>query len=177
MQCPEFSKGDNVAVGCKCNAGYSGRIMALKAAPFFEGVCTAEGCPDNAEGEDLASGCSCKPGYSGSIEAIKEAPFYKGSCVPAACPANSTGTDVPTGCSWPPRLRRDRGAEHKGTLLHQHVQARTVSREQQDHEHPCVWLQVPGWIQWRDFAYQSGSILYWRMQGSSVPQPFFRQQR
>ena len=37
--CPFNSNGMNVAVGCSCNAGFSGDVVALAIAPFFNSTC------------------------------------------------------------------------------------------------------------------------------------------
>ena len=39
VQCPANSNGMKVAVGCPCNAGFSGAVVATAIAPFFNSTC------------------------------------------------------------------------------------------------------------------------------------------
>ena len=40
VSCPANSSGTSVALGCTCNDGYSGTIVATTTAPFFSGSCS-----------------------------------------------------------------------------------------------------------------------------------------
>ena len=42
VQCPAISNGMNVVVGCACNAGFSGAVVASTMAPFFNSTCQGE---------------------------------------------------------------------------------------------------------------------------------------
>ena len=112
--CPAFSSGDTATVGglgflgCGCNKGYSGSIIATTQnadLSYHIGSCSAVACPVNSHSSTgfLPSGCICDAGYSGVISATIISPtFHSGVCVAIACPAGSNGLTVnkvvPEGC-------------------------------------------------------------------------------
>lgn len=98
VACPTNSKGDDVAKGCTCDAGFAGSVTAIAQSPYYQNGCTAVQCPTDSSGTDVPTGCTCDAGFSGSITASSASPFFTGSCQAVACPKDSSGTNVPSGC-------------------------------------------------------------------------------
>eukprot|EP00435_Cladocopium_sp_Y103_P053127 s189_g16.t4 len=99
VACPSNSKGDDVAKGCTCDAGFTGSVTAIAQSPYYQNGCTAVQCPSDSSGTDVPTGCTCDAGFSGSITASSASPFFTGSCQAVACPKDSSGTNVPSGCT------------------------------------------------------------------------------
>ena len=101
VSCPANSNGLNVAVGCACNAGFSGTVNATNFAPYFLSNCLATPCPSNSNGISVHLGCQCNAGFRGTVTAKAVAPFFNYTCSAVSCPSNtsSSGLNLPSGCS------------------------------------------------------------------------------
>ena len=86
VRCPDNTNGGNVADGCTCKPGFSGRVRATSKAPFYESTCAHVPCPANSTGTNVASGdCKCDTGWEGQVTASAVFPYYVSTCAPVVC--------------------------------------------------------------------------------------------
>ena len=67
VPCPANSFGAGVPVGCFCNAGFDGTVVATASSPFYTSTCSGVACPPLSNGSSVPAGCECDAGHSGTI--------------------------------------------------------------------------------------------------------------
>jgi len=87
VDCPEFSRGENVRAGCTCDEGYLGSIGPLGGG--YYGSCDAVSCPLFSDGDSVGAGCQCVEGFEGDIVATDSAPGFEGTCTQVTPPDNA----------------------------------------------------------------------------------------